>query len=107
MRSCVSSLRLLGVRLTGWFWMNMTGIIFRSLTLVKVHARCKRRGARACDRDRRLLHRKQRRSAVNRRKPDGYHDLPSDLIEGNRRSWDELELPGTGLGGEGVRCESS
>jgi len=29
-----------------------------------------RRGARACDRDRRLSHRKQRRSAVNRTKPD-------------------------------------
>src|SRR6266446_10739225 len=41
MRSCVSSLRLLGVRLIGWFWMNMTSIIFCSLTLVKVHARCR------------------------------------------------------------------
>src|SRR5712692_5311263 len=41
MRSCVSSLRLLGVRLIGWFWTNMTGIILRSLTLVKVHARCR------------------------------------------------------------------
>src|SRR6267143_1661062 len=41
MRSCVSSLRLLGVRLIGWFWMNMTCIILSSLTLVKVHARCR------------------------------------------------------------------
>src|SRR2546425_11110365 len=36
MRSCVSSLRLLGVRLIGRYWMNMIYIIFRSLTLVKV-----------------------------------------------------------------------
>src|SRR5882762_1696034 len=28
-------------------------------------------------------------------------DPPLDLIEGNRRSWDEMGLPGIGLGGEG------